>query len=151
MVINQSAGPTGCCRGVGWSFPLVQCKSSKLSRCFSRAQLSVGSPSSTPGCPSSPLDPSRSLWGPGPWRRPGLQSLPLALPGLTGGSGDHELSPLETCPPTRHNTNTTVESPFTTSSVCGGEDLTIHFMLSCESRVTVNNAICFIILYHYPP
>ena len=66
MVINKSVGPTGCCRVLDDPSRWFSVKSSKLSRCFSRAQLSVGSPSSTPGCPSSPLDPSRSLWGPAP-------------------------------------------------------------------------------------
>ena len=66
---KQVSGSNWMLSCVGWSFPLVQCKSSKLSRCFSRAQLSVGSPSSTPGCPSSPLDPSRSPWCPAPPER----------------------------------------------------------------------------------
>jgi len=64
-----------------WFFRLLQHKSSKLSRCFSRSQLSVGSPIAAHlECPSSPLDPSRSLWCPAPWRWPSLQSLLLALP-----------------------------------------------------------------------
>ena len=45
--------------------------------------------------PSSPLGPSRSLWAPAPWRWPSLQSLPPALPPLTGGLVD-QLSPPET-------------------------------------------------------
>ena len=73
-------------------------------------------------CPSSPLDPSRSLWCPAPCRWPRLQSIPLALPHLPGGLGDHELSPLETCPPTRHTHNSGVSIQLFIS-VCGGRML----------------------------